>query len=81
MNPILQCLLITISLIVLLLAILQPQTRKTKEPFVAELQQGSIGISVGVGLILLFLGLFFVYSSIPKEPNVIPRRSTYYNLE
>ena len=81
MKPLTQCLLVTASLVILALAILRPVEKK-KEPFVAELeQQVGIGIGAAVGIILLFLGLFFVFYNVPKEPNVIPRRSMYYNLD
>jgi hypothetical protein len=68
--------------VILALAVLRPQSKKSaKEPFVAELEQLGIGIGAGVGAILLLLGLFFVFYNFPKEPNVIPRRSMYYNLD
>ncbi len=80
MKPITQCLLVTASLVVLVLAILAKKPKQ--EPFVAELeQQVGIGVGAAVGMILLFIGLFFVFYNIPKEPNVIPRRTMYYNLE
>jgi hypothetical protein len=68
--------------VILALAVLRPESKKpAKEPFVAELQQVGIGIGAGVGAFLLLLGLFFVFYMFPKEPNVVPRRSAYYNLE
>jgi hypothetical protein len=82
MKPLTQCILVTVSLIILAFAVLRPQETKTKEPFVAELEQVGIGVGAGVGVLLLLVGLFFVFYNVPKEPNVIPRRSMYYyNLE
>ena len=80
MKPLTQCLLVTASLVILALAILRPVEKK--EPFIAELEQVGIGVGAGVGIIALLLLLFFIFYNVPKEPNVIPRRSTYYyNLE
>ena len=60
----------------------EQKTKKKVEAFVAELEQAGIGIGVGLGLLLLLFAIvFFFFYRFPKQPNVVPRRSLYYNME
>ena len=81
MNPTTQCILVTLSLVILALAILQPPSKPSKEPFVAEIEQVGIGVGAGIAFLLLIIGVFFFYYNTPNEPTYVRRRFTYYNME
>ena len=78
------CLVVTLALTVLILAILwQGPKKKPKEGFATNVKEVGIGVAIGIAIILVvFLGFFVYFYSFPKQPNVvIPRRSLYWNME
>lgn len=85
MNPVLQCIVIAAAVSVLMIAILlQMQREPKKERFLdyAQLQTVSLGVTGGVLALALLFAVFFMYFyRFPKQPNVISRRITYYNLD
>ena len=85
MNPVLQCIVIAAAVSVLMIAILLQMQREPKQERFqdyAQVQTLSLGLSGGVLAIVILFALFFMYFyRFPKQPNVISRRITYYNLE
>jgi uncharacterized membrane protein YukC len=60
----------------------EQKAKKKVEAFVAELEQVGIGLGTALALLVIFFGIaFFFFYRFPKQPNVIPRRSSFYNIE
>lgn len=76
------CIIVCVSIAVLVVALLvQRPVKQEKEGF-NTIQDISIGVGIGAGIILLIFGLFFLfYYFYPKQPNVIvdPRRGPFLN--
>ena len=67
------CLVVTLAITVLILAILwQGPKKKTKEGFATDAKEVGIGIGIGIAVILVvFFGFFLYFYSFPKKPNVV----------
>ena len=84
MKPIVLCLVVSLSLATLVVAILlkgnKEAAAKKKEGFLSSGNEFPIGMAVTVALVLVvFMVAFFSFYSFPKAPNVLPRNG-YYNL-
>ena len=82
MKPWLFCLAISLSLAVLVVAILLKGPKpKTKEGFQID-NQVNMGLLIGAGVLMVIFGGFFLFFySFPKKPNVVVRIPAYFNME
>jgi uncharacterized membrane protein len=82
MKPVTQAILIVASITVLVVAILnQKPEPKVKEPFKTDAKEIGMGVGFGVVILLIIMGLFYMFYSFPKAPNVLTRKINFYNLE
>lgn len=76
------CILVSLSVAVLVFAILFQRSKK--ENFEADLkrEEVGIGIAIGISIVLVIFGIFFLYYySFPKPPNAVrmPQKGQFLN--
>ena len=80
------CIVVSLSIAILVIAILYQNPKKTSEGFevAANAKEIGMGVAIALGILaVIFGGFFLFFYSFPKQPNVVavPRKSFYYNLE
>lgn len=80
MKPTTFCLIVSLAVAVLVIAILcQGPKKKQKEGFQSNGIQMGIGMAVLV-LLVLFAGFFLFYWNVPNQPPNFARKISYFNL-